>query len=108
MLKKLILCFTTAVLVASAATYHVTLFQDSKVNGKSLKAGDYRIEIKDNAVLIKGDHDVIEAPARTETADKKFSTTTVRYNSNSEVTEIQLGGTNKHIVVLPDKANGGS
>ncbi len=108
MLKKLVFCFTAAVLAANAASYRLTLFQNAKVNGKSLKPGDYRVEIKDNAVLIKGDRDVIEAPARTETADKKFANTTVRYNSNSEVTEIQLGGTNKHIVVLQDKANGGN
>jgi hypothetical protein len=108
MLKKFAVCFAMAVIAANAATYHVTLFQDSKVNGKTLKAGDYRVEVKDNAVLIKGDHDAIEAPARTETADKKFATTTVRYNQNSDITDIKLGGTNKHVVVLQDKTNGGS
>lgn len=108
MLKKIVFCFTMTVIAANAASYHVTLFQDSKVNGKSLKPGEYRVEIKDNAVLIKGDRDAIEVPAKTETADKKYSTTTVRYNGNAEVTDILVGGTNKHIVVLQDKANGGS
>lgn len=108
MLKKIAFCFTMAVVVASAATYHVTLFQDAKVNGKSLKPGDYRVEVKDNAVLIKGDHDAIEVPARTETADKKYANTIVRYNGNSELIEILIGGTNKHVIVLTDKANGGT
>lgn len=106
MLKKLLFCFMTAVLVASAATYHVTLFQNSKLNGKTLKPGDYKVEVKDNTVVLTGNREVIEAPARTETADKKFASTTVRYNSDSEVTEIQIGGTNKHIIVT-DKAHTG-
>ena len=54
MFKNLILSFTTvALVVASAATYNVTLYQDSKLNGKTLKPGEYRLEVKDNAVILK-------------------------------------------------------
>ncbi len=109
MLKKLILSFTTvALMVASAATYNVTLFQDSKVNGKSLKPGDYRLEVKDNAVVLKNKKDVTEAAARTETSAKKFSDTSVLYNNKDEVTEIRLGGTTTKIILTPDTAKGGN
>jgi hypothetical protein len=109
MLKKLILSFTTvALMVASAATYNVTLFQDSKVNGKSLKPGEYRLEVKDNAVVLKNKKDVTEAAARTETSAKKFSDTSVLYNNKDEVTEIRLGGTTTKIILTPDTAKGGN
>jgi hypothetical protein len=109
MLKKLFLSFTTvALMVASAATYNVTLFQDSKVNGKSLKPGEYRLEVKDNAVVLKNKKDVTEAAARTETSAKKFSDTSVLYNNRDEVTEIRLGGTTTKVIFTPDTAKGGN
>ena len=87
MFKKLILSFTTVALaVASAATYNVTLYQDSKLNGKTLKPGEYRLEVKDNAVILKSNKDTTEAAARTETNAKKFSGTSVLYNDKDEVT----------------------
>jgi hypothetical protein len=108
MLKKLIVCFSTvAVMVASAASYKVTLFQNATLEGKGLRAGDYRLEIKDNAVVLKGDKDAAEVAARTETADKKFGQTVVRFNSNNEVTEICIGGTNKRLVFTGEKNSSG-
>jgi hypothetical protein len=109
MLKKLVLSFiTVAVIAASAATYNVTLFQDSKINGKSLKPGDYRLEVKDNAVVLKNKKDVTEAAARTENNSKKFSDTSVLYNNKDEVTEIRLGGTTTKVILTPDNAKGGN
>lgn len=104
MLKKLIVVFcTVAVMAASAATYKVTLFQNATVDGKSLKAGDYKVEVRDNNVVLKHDKDVTEVAARTETADKKFPQTLVRFNAKSEVTEICIGGTTTKIVFAGDK-----
>lgn len=108
MLKKLIVSFSTvAVMVASAATYNVTLFQNATLDGKSLHAGDYRLEIKDNNVVFKHNKDVTEVAARTETTDRKFAQTIVRFNSKDEVTEICIGGTNKKIVFAGEKNNNG-
>jgi hypothetical protein len=108
MLKKLIVSFSTvAVMVASAASYNVTLFQNATLDGKNLRAGDYKIELKDNNVVLKHDKDVTEVAARTETADKKFSQTVVRFNSKDEVTEICIGGTNKKIVFGGEKNSSG-
>jgi hypothetical protein len=99
MLRKLTVSFSTvAVMVVSAATYNVPVFQNARLDGKNLRAGDYRMEIKDNNVVLKHDRDVIEVAARTETADKKFAQTVIRFNSKNEVTEICVGGTNKRLV----------
>src|SRR5580658_9727993 len=99
MLKKVIVSFSTvAVMVASAASYNVTLFQDATLNGKNLHAGDYRIEIKGDNVVLKHNRDVTEVAARTETAEKQFAQTVVRFNSKDEVSEICIGGTNKRLV----------
>ncbi|MGA7415711.1 MAG: hypothetical protein WBW33_34880 [Bryobacteraceae bacterium] len=110
MFKKLILSFTTVALaIASAATYNVTLYQDSKLNGKTLKPGEYRLEVKDNAVVLKNKKDVTEAAARTETNAKKFSGTSVLYNDKDEVTEIRLGGTTTKVILTTDNnARGGN
>jgi hypothetical protein len=108
MLKKLFVSFSTvAVMVASAATYNVTLFQNATLDGKSLSAGEYKIQINDNNVVLKHDKDVTEVAARTETADKKFAQTVVRFNAKSEVTEICIGGTNKKIVFGGEKNSNG-
>jgi hypothetical protein len=107
MLNKLIVSFSTvAVMVASAATYNVTLFQDATLAGKGLHAGDYRIEIKGNNVALKHNRDVTEVAARTETADKNFAQTVVRFNSKDEVTEICIGGTNKRLVFASETSSG--
>ena len=110
MFKKLILSFTTLALVAaSAATYNVTLYQDSKLNGKTLKPGEYRLEVKDNAVVLRNKKDSTEAAARTETNAKKFSGTSVLYNDKDEVTEIRLGGTTTKVILTTDNnARGGN
>ena len=53
MLKNLLIGLVTAALVtASAATYRVTLFQPSVVNGTELAPGDYKLELKDTQVVL--------------------------------------------------------
>jgi hypothetical protein len=56
MLKKLLLgSMTVGVMVATAATnrYRVEIRQDSVVEGKSLKAGEYRIEMQNDMAATK-------------------------------------------------------
>ncbi len=100
-MKKLMFGFATlALAVASAASTHkVTLFQDSTVNGKPLKAGEYRIELKDNKAILKGSSkNVVETDVKVETDAQKFSATTVRYLDGGKVQEIRIGGTNTKLV----------
>lgn len=100
MMKKLLFSFTTVAMASAfaASSYSVTLFDESTVNGKMLKPGQYKMQVNDNNVVLKHNKDVTEAPARTELAEKKFSTTKVLYNDQHEVTGILIGGTNKRII----------
>ena len=101
MTKKLLFCFSTFGLAAAmaASSYHVTLFEPSTVAGRTLKAGDYKLELTDNSVILKHNKDVTAIPARIETGTSKFNSTSVKYNDKHELEEIHLGGTNKIVVV---------
>lgn len=102
MVKKLSLCLATVALaVSQAATYNLTLFQPSVVNGTELKAGDYKLELKDNKATLSKGKSTVEAVVRSETADSKFTSTTVRYtkdNGKYRIQEIRLGGTTTKLV----------
>ncbi|MBI4873743.1 MAG: hypothetical protein HY822_03810 [Acidobacteria bacterium] len=101
MMKKLLLGLTTLALVtASAASYRVTLFQPSVINGTELKPGDYKIEHDAGKVVIRAGKQTVEAPVKVETSDVKFSATSVRYagGGKNQVQEIRLGGTNTRLV----------
>jgi hypothetical protein len=109
MTKKMLFGFSTlAVATALAASSHrVTLYSDSSLAGKELKAGDYKLEINDTSVVLKHGKEIAEAAAKVEEADQKFSTTKIRYNDRHEIQEIYVGGTNKK-VVLTDANSAGS
>lgn len=102
-MKNLLLSFATIGLaVASAASnYKITLFQPSIVAGKELRPGEYKVELKDNTAVLSKGKETVEAPVKTETADSKFSSTTVRYlngDGKYRLQEIHLGGTTTKIV----------
>jgi hypothetical protein len=102
-MKNILLGFATLGLaVASAASnYKVTLFQPSIIAGKELRPGEYKVELKDNTAVLSKGKETVEAPVKTETADTKFSSTTVRYTNGDgkyKVQEIRLGGTTTKIV----------
>jgi hypothetical protein len=96
-------------LIASAGTvptgtrYRITLLQNAVFQGTELKAGEYRLSLAESKVTITnedGKHPM-EVPVKVETQDKKFETTTVRFNTASGkavVSEIRLGGTKTRLV----------
>ena len=103
MTRKLLLSFATmALAVASAASSHkITLFQPSLVNGTELKPGEYKVTVQDNKAIISSGKTSVEANVKTETADSKFSSTTVRYRNGDgkyRLQEIRLGGTTTRLV----------
>ena len=102
MTRKLLLSFATlALAVTSAASHKITLFQPSLVNGTELKPGQYKVTVQDNKAVISSGKTSVEANVKTETADSKFSTTTVRYRNGDgkyRLQEIRLGGTNTKLV----------
>jgi hypothetical protein len=102
-MKKILIAFATVALAvaSAAANYKVTLFQPSMIAGTELKAGDYKIEVKDNKAVVRSGKTVVEADIKVETAAEKFSSTSVRYNAADgkyQVQEIRLGGTNTKLV----------
>jgi hypothetical protein len=103
MTKKITMAFMTAALmVASASEKHnITLFQPSFVNGTELAPGDYRMELDGDKVVISKGKNKVEANVKVDTADSKFSSTSVRYanaDGKYKVQEIRLGGTNRKVV----------
>jgi hypothetical protein len=88
--------------LAQAETYNVTLLKPSVVAGTELKPGDYRVEVTNDKAVISHGKQRVETKVKTETADKKFSSTTVRYEMEGEkykVQEIGIGGTRTKLVI---------
>jgi len=113
MLNKLVVSFALAGLaLASAAQHRVTLFEESVVNGTTLKPGEYKLVIEgDKAMLSRGKHKV-EAPVSVQKADAKYDKTSVRYangDGKQKVQEIRVGGTDTKVVfeAAPTAAAGG-
>jgi hypothetical protein len=103
MINKLALSFSVfALAIAGAAsTYNVTLYQPSIVNGTELKPGEYKVEVKDNSAVISKGRQSVQAPVKMETAETKFSSTSVRYSNGDgkyRLQEIRIGGTNTRLV----------
>jgi hypothetical protein len=102
MFRKLILVLAAAAMTAVGAdTYRITLFQPSVVKGTELKAGDYRLQVADQKVVLLDGKKSIELAAKVETSDHKFSATTVRYSDQggkSAIAEIRLGGTKTKLI----------
>jgi hypothetical protein len=88
--------------LASAKSYSIKLFEPSVIGGIELKPGDYTLELKDEKVVIRKGKQIGEAPVKVESADTKYSSTTVRYSNGDgryHIQEIHLGGTNMKLIV---------
>ena len=89
---------TFGVMTMSAASYRVSLHQDANINGKAVKAGDYKIEVNDTTAVLKKGKQSIEVPVRSESASSKFDATQVRYTDGNQIQEIRIGGTTTKLV----------
>jgi hypothetical protein len=102
MLKRIVLAFgILSLAVASAATYKVTLFQPSIVKGTELKAGEYKVDVTGDKVVIMNGKSPLEVAAKVETGERKFSSTSVRYSNQDgkyTIAEIRIGGTKTTLV----------
>lgn len=100
-MKFFVLFLTLAMVCASAATYSVTFFQPSQVNGKDLKPGDYKMTVENDRITIMKGKEKVEAAVKVENGGEKFAATSVRYsneNGKAKVQEIRLGGTTTKVV----------
>jgi hypothetical protein len=93
--------------LAQAETYHVTLLKPSVVAGKELKPGDYTVEVNNDKAVISHGKQSVETKVKTESADKKYGSTTVRYEMDGDkykVQEIGIGGTKTKLVISDNGA----
>jgi hypothetical protein len=96
--------------LAQAETYKVTLLKPSVVAGQELKPGDYKIDVNNDKAVITHGKQSVETKVKTETTDKKFGSTTVRYEMEGDkykLQEIGIGGTKTKLVISDSgSANG--
>jgi hypothetical protein len=103
-MKKAVLfvCLLAGMALASTKSFNVTFYQPATIGGTELKAGEYRVQLMDQKVVIKHGGETTEAAAKVETNGHKYDSTTVRYNTDAgknKVEEIRIGGTNMKIVL---------
>src|ERR1039457_566481 len=102
MFKRFVLAFAILGLAAaSAATYRVTLSQPFTVEGKQLKAGEYRLNVADSKLTIVSGKESVEVPVKIQNGATKFDSTAVRYTGTGDkvaIKEIRLGGTKTTLV----------
>src|ERR1700674_3761980 len=102
MKKALAVMFALGIGVAYAASsYHVTLYKPTTVNGTQLKAGDVKLELQGDKVVLKQGKTSVESNVTVQNGSQKFDFSSVGYsgdNSNSQVQEIRLGGTSTKIL----------
>jgi hypothetical protein len=83
---------------ASTNTFKVRIFQNSVVEGKALKAGEYKLSMQNgNAVITQGKTS-IEVPAREVTIPNKPDSTELTYVNNTNLQAINVGGSHTRIV----------
>ena len=93
-----------ATMFAASDSFKVTLLKDSVIEGKSVKAGDYRISMENGNAVLKQGKTSIEIPAREETRPNKASSNELTYQDPNNLQEIQRGGSNTAIVFEPAAA----
>ena len=102
MFKKFVVSIALAGLaIASAAQHRVTIFEESVVNGTTLKPGDYKLVIDGAKATLSRGKQTVEAPVSLQKSDAKYASTSVRYSSGSganRVQEIRVGGTDTRVV----------
>jgi len=102
MTKKILIVFALCGLpLAYAKTYSLTLHQPSQIGGKELKAGNYKLEVKEQTVVLRSGKAATEAPVKIENESTTAASTTVRYENGAgknQIREIRLGGTNMKLV----------
>jgi hypothetical protein len=102
MKKALAVIFVLGISGAYAASsYHVTLYKPTTINGTQLKAGDVKLELQGDKVVIKQGKTSVESTVTVENGSNKFANSSVGYvgdSSNNQVQEIRLGGTTTKLV----------
>jgi hypothetical protein len=95
-------------LSAAPASYKVSVLQNSTVDGHEVKAGNYKVEMKDNnTAVLKHGKQAIEVPAREEASPTKYASTELQYTNNNDLQEIHIGGSTTKIVFAGETGTAG-
>ena len=103
-MKKVLIALTFLAVTAAlaASSYRVPLYRATTLNGTEFKAGECKVELRENKLVLKQGKTIAEATVKVETSAQKFPDTTVSYagaGSATELQEIRLGGTNTKVIV---------
>jgi hypothetical protein len=102
MIKRVLLLVSVVSLaVASAASnFNLNFYQPTVVNGTTLKAGEAKLEVKDNKAIVKQGKTSVEATVKVETANAKYLYTTVGYKDGDghQIKDITIAGTTTKLV----------
>ena len=93
--------------VGQAATYHVTLLKPTVVAGQVLQPGDYKVEVTNNTAVLSHGKQSVEAKVKTESTDKKYDSTTMKYVKDGDkykLQEIGIGGSKTKLILHEDGA----
>ncbi|HEV3220855.1 MAG TPA: hypothetical protein VGZ48_13880 [Candidatus Acidoferrales bacterium] len=78
----------------------VSVPNQTKIAGKTLKAGDYTFKVSDNKVTIELNHKLVaEASGRWEPRDSKWASDSLVVGADGQVREIRFGGEKRVFIV---------
>jgi hypothetical protein len=102
-MKRTFLLVISLAVLAFAATksYSFKLFEPALLGPTQLAPGDYQVSVVDQNAVIRSGRTKCEAPVKVESADSKYSSTTVRFGNGDgklHIQEIHIGGTKTKLV----------
>jgi hypothetical protein len=98
--------FALAAASAATSSYKVDLFENSVINGNTLPAGKYKVEINEDKATLSLGKTTAEAPVKVETNDQKYRATSLIYGPNQQLQEIHIGGTTTKLVFAGENRKG--
>ena len=102
MLKTAIVFLTLALTMASAKSFTISIFEPAVLAGTELKAGEYKLELTGNKLVVKNGKQLLETNVTVENLPTPNQTTTMRIETvagKREIKEIRLGGTDMKLVI---------
>lgn len=102
MTKRFVILFAIISLAVASAgnVFRVDLYQPTMVSGTAFKAGEAKLELKDNKAILKQGKITVEIPVKVEENKGKYVYTTVGYKEGAthEIKDICLAGTTTHVL----------
>jgi hypothetical protein len=109
MIRNITIGFVSLALAAASAassSYKVELFSPSTVNGNTLPAGKYKVEVNEDKATLSQGKTMTEAPVKVETSTQKYQATSLVYGPNQQLQEIHIGGTTTKLVFAGENRKG--